>query len=221
MDAATALNAWSALDDRSIAGRDRADEGQTAHRTALAANLSDTAPTSNEEDTPPRDTESEAPLTEEAVEPVPEMDGPADAPLVPQLSVADAAEEGTPPADAALVAELSGMRLRALMKRAEEMGIGEDELDQAAEADLGNSVRRVIVARVRDEQLRDEQLRDDLEQQVTLEQREIDLLSRSSEQDLEQSEIEVAKDTSATQVALEKVGLQAFCAVLCDFWPLF
>ena len=42
-----------------------------------------------------------------------------------------AAEEGTPPASAALRAELEGMKLRALQKRAEELGVDQSQLDEA------------------------------------------------------------------------------------------
>ena len=43
------------------------------------------------------------------------------------------AEEGTPPASAELLAELGAMKLRALQKKAEELGVGEDQLDDAEE----------------------------------------------------------------------------------------
>eukprot|EP01046_Picozoa_sp_COSAG06_P056026 COSAG06_NODE_10474_length_1676_cov_2.143310_1_plen_62_part_10 len=43
------------------------------------------------------------------------------------------AEEGTPPAKAELLAELGAMKLRALQKKAEEIGVGEDQLDDAEE----------------------------------------------------------------------------------------
>ena len=45
------------------------------------------------------------------------------------------AEEGTPPADATLVAELTRMRIRALNSRAEELGVQSDKLDEAEDAD--------------------------------------------------------------------------------------
>jgi NACalpha-BTF3-like transcription factor len=44
-----------------------------------------------------------------------------------------AAEQGTPPASAELLAELGAMKLRALQKKAEELGVGEDQLDAAEE----------------------------------------------------------------------------------------
>ena len=43
------------------------------------------------------------------------------------------AEEGTPPAAAELLAELNGMKLRALQARAEELGVDDDKLDDAEE----------------------------------------------------------------------------------------
>ena len=43
------------------------------------------------------------------------------------------AEEGTPPAKAELLAELGAMKLRALQKKAEELGVSEDQLDDAEE----------------------------------------------------------------------------------------
>ena len=42
-----------------------------------------------------------------------------------------AVEEGTPPTSAALRAELEGMKLRALQKRAEELGVDQSQLDEA------------------------------------------------------------------------------------------
>ena len=43
------------------------------------------------------------------------------------------AEEGTPPAAAELLAELNGMKLRALQARAEELGVDDGKLDDAEE----------------------------------------------------------------------------------------
>ena len=61
------------------------------------------------------------------------------------------AEEGTPPAAAELLAELNGMKLRALQARAEELGVDDDKLDDAEEKP---EVIALIVAKL-DEQAAD------------------------------------------------------------------
>ena len=48
-------------------------------------------------------------------------------------------EEGTPPASAELLAELGAMKFRALQKRAEKLGVGEDKLDEADESRRSSS----------------------------------------------------------------------------------
>jgi hypothetical protein len=54
-------------------------------------------------------------------------------------------EEGTPPASAELLAELGAMKFRALQKRAEKLGVGEDKLD---EADEKSEVIELIVQQI-------------------------------------------------------------------------
>ena len=61
------------------------------------------------------------------------------------------AEEGTPPAAAELLAELNGMKLRALQARAEELGVDDDKLEDAEEKP---EVIALIVAKL-DEQAAD------------------------------------------------------------------
>ena len=55
------------------------------------------------------------------------------------------AEEGTPPASAELVSELPGMKMRALQRRAEELGVEDEELEEAEEK---SEVISLIVAKV-------------------------------------------------------------------------
>jgi colicin import membrane protein len=54
-------------------------------------------------------------------------------------------EEGTPPTEAELLAELQGMKMRLLQKRAEVIGVEEDKLDEAEER---SEVIALIVAKV-------------------------------------------------------------------------
>ena len=71
------------------------------------------------------------------------------------------AEEGTPPPEAELRAELAAMKVKALKKRAKEAGVDEAELEEADDADdVKSTLIALIVARERvpepAEQLREE-----------------------------------------------------------------
>ena len=61
------------------------------------------------------------------------MAAPEDAGVLAHEQQPSAAEQGTPPASAERVAELGAMKLRALVKKAEELGVSEDQLNDAEE----------------------------------------------------------------------------------------
>ena len=58
------------------------------------------------------------------------------------------AEEGTPPASAELLAELGAMKMRALQRRAEELGVEDEKLEDAEEK---SAVIALIVARLEEQ----------------------------------------------------------------------
>ena len=68
------------------------------------------------------------------------------------------AEEGVPPAEAwvseaALVAELSGMRIRALNARAEELGVPAHKLDEAEDTpDTKGALVSLIIGRMKEQE---------------------------------------------------------------------
>ena len=70
-----------------------------------------------------------------------------------------ALEEGTPPASAALRAELKRMKLRALQQRAEELGVGQEQLDDAEDK---SEVIDLVLAALADEAQRHAALKDEL-----------------------------------------------------------
>jgi len=70
-----------------------------------------------------------------------------------------ALEEGTPPASAAVRAELKRMKLRALQQRAEELGVGQEQLDDAEDK---SEVIDLVLAALADEAQRHAALKDEL-----------------------------------------------------------
>eukprot|EP01043_Picozoa_sp_COSAG02_P067200 COSAG02_NODE_10713_length_1875_cov_3.453266_2_plen_292_part_00 len=69
------------------------------------------------------------------------------------MQASGSAEEGVPPAEAALVAELAGMRIRALNARAEELGVPAHKLDEAEDAaDTRGALVSLIVEQMKEQE---------------------------------------------------------------------
>ncbi len=118
------------------------------------------------------------------------------------------AEEGTPPASAELLAELGAMKMRALQRRAEELGVEDEKLEDAEEK---SAVIALIVARL-DEQAAEAKriatLRDEL---VGMKMRA--LQRRAEELGVEDEKLEEAEEKSEV-IALIMAAMPAPSAAI-------